>query len=416
MVKCDICGKELQLPFSCNYCSGTFCSEHRLPESHQCLNMPKEAPWHLRAEFTEKKQIQPMKKGKSGYPKPHKDEYVSEGKFHFVKGEGWTEKHKKRKNLRWVLLAFLAIIIVFAALFVIFQFPTSLSPSPSQPSIPSSSPNLSPSPSQPPTTQGQEELVEYVLALINSDRQSQGLQNVTLSSVDSAQLHADNMLRFGFFSHWDTIGYKPYVRYTLAGGKGAVSENCAAQLGYYSDIKEVLKDLEWNMMYDDASSNWGHRDNILNPFHNKVGIGIAYDSNNIYLVQDFENDYIQWSSFSITQNEATLIGSLTKQVTLSQVNIFYDNLPSNLTIAQLENSPYNGACTQGTFVGMALPSGYESTQGITITSQTWSQSGLTFHISFSLSQAFNAYGKGVYTIYLQSDNQQFLTTYSIWHD
>lgn len=36
MAKCDICGKETTLPFRCKYCGGTFCDEHRLPESHDC--------------------------------------------------------------------------------------------------------------------------------------------------------------------------------------------------------------------------------------------------------------------------------------------------------------------------------------------------------------------------------------------
>jgi Zn-dependent protease len=36
-LKCDYCGKEESLPFVCNYCGGTFCSEHRLPESHNCI-------------------------------------------------------------------------------------------------------------------------------------------------------------------------------------------------------------------------------------------------------------------------------------------------------------------------------------------------------------------------------------------
>ena len=35
-MKCQFCGKEESLPFTCNYCGGTFCSEHRLPEAHQC--------------------------------------------------------------------------------------------------------------------------------------------------------------------------------------------------------------------------------------------------------------------------------------------------------------------------------------------------------------------------------------------
>jgi Zn-dependent protease len=35
-MKCDLCGKEEALPFVCNYCGGTFCSDHRLPEAHNC--------------------------------------------------------------------------------------------------------------------------------------------------------------------------------------------------------------------------------------------------------------------------------------------------------------------------------------------------------------------------------------------
>jgi Zn-dependent protease len=35
-LKCDYCGREEDLPFTCNYCGGTFCGEHRLPEAHGC--------------------------------------------------------------------------------------------------------------------------------------------------------------------------------------------------------------------------------------------------------------------------------------------------------------------------------------------------------------------------------------------
>lgn len=64
MTKCDFCGRVIEkirrtksmfvqtdimikprviegggydLPFHCNYCGGTFCSDHRLPEKHNCL-------------------------------------------------------------------------------------------------------------------------------------------------------------------------------------------------------------------------------------------------------------------------------------------------------------------------------------------------------------------------------------------
>jgi hypothetical protein len=272
-------------------------------------------------------------------------------------------------------------------------------------------PNLSP------TSYTHEELVDYALTLINLDRSSRGLSNVSLSPIDSGQIQADDMFRHGFFSHWGTDGSKPYMRYTLAGGKGAVAENIAAYLeGSPSDLRTALRDLEFNMMYDDSASNWGHRDNILNSFHNEVSIGISHGNNQLYFVEDFIDDYVNWSTFTITQNQVTLVGSLSRQVSLSQVNIFYDSLPSNLTANQLDNSPYDGSYTQGTFTGMALPPNYQSQQGITITAQTWIQSALAFQIKFDMSQVFNAYGKGVYTIYLQTTSQDSLTAYSTWHD
>ncbi len=35
-MNCEFCGREEALPFVCNYCGGSFCADHRLPEAHQC--------------------------------------------------------------------------------------------------------------------------------------------------------------------------------------------------------------------------------------------------------------------------------------------------------------------------------------------------------------------------------------------
>ncbi|MEM2987631.1 MAG: AN1-type zinc finger domain-containing protein [Candidatus Bathyarchaeia archaeon] len=35
-MKCQKCAKETVLPFKCPYCGGYFCTEHRLPENHEC--------------------------------------------------------------------------------------------------------------------------------------------------------------------------------------------------------------------------------------------------------------------------------------------------------------------------------------------------------------------------------------------
>ncbi|NLE03834.1 MAG: hypothetical protein GX638_03390 [Crenarchaeota archaeon] len=38
-MNCSKCGKDVIMPFRCPYCGEQFCSEHRLPENHQCPNL-----------------------------------------------------------------------------------------------------------------------------------------------------------------------------------------------------------------------------------------------------------------------------------------------------------------------------------------------------------------------------------------
>jgi len=287
-----------------------------------------------------------------------------------------------------------------------------------------STPDVSPDSngSSPDDNASSSELVNYALILINNDRQLNGLENVTLSSVNSAQLHADNMLENNFAGHWDLNGYKPHMRYTLAGGKGSVSENVAWK--YRSDFidpKEILENLQWQMVYDDADSNWGHKNNILTPFHNKVSIGIAYNDNYLYLVQDFENDYVKWDTLTVSNNEVTMKGTILRQgLSIKHVAVYYDN-PVPLTVEQLMSPPFQGGYDMGTFVGMALPSGWEAADGITIPAQVWTQTGQNFEIKFKLSTAQSLYGEGIYTLCLQTDlkntptENNSLTSYSFWY-
>ena len=39
MAKCDVCGEHMNMPYNCGHCGGTYCSEHRLPESHSCPSL-----------------------------------------------------------------------------------------------------------------------------------------------------------------------------------------------------------------------------------------------------------------------------------------------------------------------------------------------------------------------------------------
>jgi uncharacterized protein YkwD len=432
MPKCEACDRLVELPFICHYCGGLFCPDHRVPESHNCAHLPNQAPEYIQEKIPQRKpdlQLPP-----SYQPTLTNDEYISEGPFHFKKGSGWEEKQKARKQRR-ILLSVCALVTLMAiALSVAVLNPNLLNQN-SAIDNPSFTPSANPTASialqtpsiQPQTTSSSTEtyaeLVNYALALINSDRQSHGLQNVTLSSVTSGQEHANEMLAHGYFSHWDLNGYKPYMRYTLAGGRGSVAENCAWMwsTGSITDIKGTLSSLEHSMMYDDASSNWGHRDNILEPSHNKVSIGIAYDRSHVYLVQDFEDDYVSWTTISSSGGQVRMQGALAEQgIQLSQVGIYYDQV-SPLTTQQLSNSPYQGSYNSGTYVGQVLsppPEGsyyQQPSEGILIEASSWTQTGQNFDIVFNLTQAFAHSGAGVYTLYLWTDSNTFLTTYSIWN-
>ena len=62
MARCDVCGKEVTLPYVCRYCGGTFCSEHRLPENHNCDGL--DDYWNVPVNV---KKTRPAVKRKAGF-------------------------------------------------------------------------------------------------------------------------------------------------------------------------------------------------------------------------------------------------------------------------------------------------------------------------------------------------------------
>jgi len=62
MVKCEYCGKEVLLPFKCPYCGKNFCVEHRLPEKHDCIGLPKEPFWYQRKAVAEKEETKELER------------------------------------------------------------------------------------------------------------------------------------------------------------------------------------------------------------------------------------------------------------------------------------------------------------------------------------------------------------------
>jgi uncharacterized protein YkwD len=261
-------------------------------------------------------------------------------------------------------------------------------------------------------------LADYALGQINADRAANGTGPVALDFNRAAQQHVDSMLYYGYFSHWDTQGYKPYMRYTLLGGRAADFENVAYL--YYSlpnflttgSVEGAIQGLEHSMVYNDSSCcNNGHRDNILDPLRNRVSIGIAYNSTTVFFDEEFENDYATLgftvSSGSSNPYYVTIHGAPTQSIqTPNSILIFRDDLPSALSPGQLNSSPHEYGV--GTFVGGVLPPGglfgcyKQFSSGTTVCADTWTFTSTSIDISFSMQAFVSSYGPGVYTLYLTS--------------
>ena len=260
-------------------------------------------------------------------------------------------------------------------------------------------------------------LAAYALGLINQDRGTNGTGPVAMDYNQAAQQHADSMLYYGYFSHFDTQGYKPYMRYSLLGGRGADFENVAYY--YFSiphflstgSVETAIKDLEYSMIYNDSSccAN-GHRYNILDPLHNQVSIGVAYNSTTVFFDEEFENNYINLN-FTVSQTSTsnpyyvTMKGVPTGSFpSPNSLYVAFDNSSAAMTPSLLNSGPHEYG--PGTLVGGILPRiGFfgdcgQFSSGTTVCADTWDATPKTVDIAFPLEPFVREYGPGVYTLYL----------------
>ena len=142
----------------------------------------------------------------------------------------------------------------------------------------------------------------YVLGLINHERTIRGLPPLKLFPDQGvAQRHAEEMSRYNYISHWDRAGRLPHIRWAMAGYTGIGVSESVGLVEYRggrpseSFLRSQLAAIIHEMIYNDAAHNWGHRDDLLDPAHNYVAIGVAYDEDSVALVIDSLNVYINWS-------------------------------------------------------------------------------------------------------------------------
>jgi hypothetical protein len=284
-----------------------------------------------------------------------------------------------------------------------------------------------------PKTLPREELVQHALDQINKDRGDFGLAPVQLSTNQAAQAHAEDVFKTKRISHWMTNGEKPYMTYTRYQGEGSVQQNVAIA-GFtaeqYEDCRtnilldcekieplSTIEELEYEMMYKDKECcNDGHKDNILDPHHTHVSIGIVYDQYYLAFVENFENNY--GLSISINNGQVRISGQLL-QGELEQISIYYDEMPTSATYEQNKHLLSYSAGELAATVVKPLPPGYyyEKPQGYTlIEANRWMQ-GDSVNVMFDLASAVDK--DGVYTLFamVKDGGATFdVTSYSVFVD
>ena len=147
---------------------------------------------------------------------------------------------------------------------------------------------------------------DYVHDRVNSARAAHGLQSVARDrGIDTlAYGHAADMGMRGYYSHNSPEGITPMDRGLAAGHtchrsdrSYGIAENIASSYTYTSIVSLWwMPKYNWQDSEDalaaDLMEMWlaspGHRQNILNPYHNSVGVGVFIgDDESVLAVQNF---------------------------------------------------------------------------------------------------------------------------------
>jgi len=190
--------------------------------------------------------------------------------------------------------------------------------------------------------------LEYRLRLvevINRDRSAAGLSAVEFSADLSraADAHCLEMLREDYTSHWNRDGWKPYLRYAAAGIRDATAENIASfgQNDFPADLEATWGEMlagHRRFMAEKPPSD-GHRQNVLNPQHTHVGIGVAAASKGVRMMEVFAARYAQLEPLPLRARLRDALGVrgriASRKVQFFALSVFYEPLPRPMTLLDL---------------------------------------------------------------------------------
>lgn len=186
-----------------------------------------------------------------------------------------------------------------------------------------------------------------LLQMVNEER---AVEKVPLLAMDDlatqvATKHATEMALHEFASHWGRDGFKPYHRYSFAGGTDATQENVSAADNTWSNDMNLLKQDTSYLhlrLYQEKPPSDGHRKTILAPQHTHVGFGIAVEKLRLRVVELFVARYVEVKDVPRVAKPKTVVAFAGKIVkrdhSLNHVEVFYEPLPKTPELSWL-NEP-----------------------------------------------------------------------------
>lgn len=175
-----------------------------------------------------------------------------------------------------------------------------------------------------------------LLEMVNEERTVAKVPPLAMDPLATrvATQHATEMAMHEFASHWGRDGFKPYHRYSFAGGTDATQENVSAADNTWSnkmsDLKQDTSYLHLRL-YQEQPPNDGHRKTILAPHHTHVGFGIAVEKLRLRLVELFVARYVEVDAMPRVAKPKSVVQfaakSLKRGHSLNHVEVFYEPLP-----------------------------------------------------------------------------------------
>ncbi|MBY0547388.1 MAG: tetratricopeptide repeat protein [Candidatus Obscuribacterales bacterium] len=216
-----------------------------------------------------------------------------------------------------------------------------------------------------------DEARRYLLKIINRDRVANKLNALEMDPIatTAGQAHADEGARRHRLSHWSIDGRKPVQRYTEAGGQDYVMENGYGVRDLPSNYvpsdpplfdRKELDECHRSMMTEVPPDD-GHKQNILNPTHTHLGVGLSALHQkdypqilSLYVAEEFvtrKGTYSPLPPVLVPGVAVNFEGKLDQGYTFDAVHIYKEPLPKPINPA-----PAGGYSLAPDYVISAFPS------------------------------------------------------------